>query len=80
MVVGGQVDCLLTSSVTNNPSHGLQRERLAGTDTIDLLIDERLLCVSRVARQEVVDIAIHDNHRDVPRCVAWSRHDDDCAV
>ena len=76
----GQVNHRLTTSVFDDSSHGLQRDRLAGTDTIDLLFNEGLLRVSRIARQEVIDIAIDNNHRDVPWRVSWGWHDDDRAV
>ena len=76
----GQVNHRLTPGVLDDSSHGLQRDRLAGTDAIDLLFNEGLLRVCRIARQEVVDIAIHDNHRDVPWRVSWGWHDDDRAV
>ena len=79
-IMCGQINHRLTATVLDDSSHRLQGDRLAGTNTIDFFLDERLLRVSRIARQEVVDIAIHDNHRDVPWCVSWGRHDDDCAV
>ena len=79
-VVRGQVDRRPIQGVPEDRLHGPQRDRLAGADAIDLLFDEGLLGVRRVTRQEVADIAIHDNHRDVARRVAWCRHDDDVAV
>jgi hypothetical protein len=76
----GQVDRRLTPDVPDNSLHGLQRYRLAGTDTIDLLFKEGLLRVRRIARQEVIAIVIEDNHRNVPWRVSWGRHDDDRAI
>jgi hypothetical protein len=32
--------------------HGLQRDRLAETGTVDLLLKDGLLCVCRITRQE----------------------------
>jgi len=79
-VMCGQVNHRRTRSVTDDSSHGLQRDRLIGANTIDFFLDERVLRVSRIARQEVVDIVIHDNHRDMPWCVSCGWHNDDCAV
>jgi hypothetical protein len=76
-VVCGQVNHWLTPGVLDNSSHSPQRDCLTGADPIDLLFNEGLLRVRRIARQEVVDIAIHDDHRDVPSCVSWGRDDDD---
>ena len=79
-VVGGQIDRWAFLGEPHDGLHGPQRDRLAGADAIDSPVDERLLGVRRVARQEVADIAVHDDHRDVPRCVSRRRHDDDAAV
>jgi hypothetical protein len=79
-IMCGQVDHWLTPGIPHNSLHGSQRDRLVWTDAIDLVFNEGLLRVCRIASQEVVDIAIHDNHRDVPGCVSWGWHNDDCAV
>ena len=62
----GQVDHRLTPAVMDNTVHVLKRDSLTGTGTIDWLLKEGLLCVCRIARQEVVEIVIHDNDRNVP--------------